>query len=97
MMPAYNEAVWRNGGSSPQKVKCEFGSLSPAGSVVEAATTPSRWDVVRHAARALWKMCTVPKGKYITIMRCITITNCKTIKNSTQKSNLKFYFHAKIN
>jgi hypothetical protein len=28
--PAHNEAVWRNGGSSPQKVQCEFGSLPPA-------------------------------------------------------------------
>jgi hypothetical protein len=46
-MPAANEAVWRNGGSSPQKVLCEFGSLPPAGSSVEAATTPSRWDVKR--------------------------------------------------
>lgn len=46
--PAYNEAVWRNGGSSPQEVQCEFGSLYPAGSSVEAATTPSRWDVRRH-------------------------------------------------
>jgi hypothetical protein len=36
--PAYNEAVWRNGGSIPQKVQCVFGSLSPAGSSVEAAT-----------------------------------------------------------
>jgi hypothetical protein len=43
--PTYNEAVWRNGGSIPQKVQCEFGSLPPAGSSVEAATTPSRWDV----------------------------------------------------
>jgi hypothetical protein len=40
-----NAAVWRNGGSSPQKVLCEFGSLPPARSSVEAATTPSRWDV----------------------------------------------------
>jgi hypothetical protein len=41
-----NEAVWRNGGSSPQKMRCEFESFPPAGSSVEAATTPSRWDVV---------------------------------------------------
>jgi hypothetical protein len=47
-MPAPNEAVWRNGGISPQKVQCEFGSLYPAGSSVEAATTPSRLDVSRH-------------------------------------------------
>jgi hypothetical protein len=31
---ASNEAVWRNGGISPQKVQCEFGSLPPAGSSV---------------------------------------------------------------
>ena len=35
-------AVWRNGGRSPQKRQCEFESLYPAGSSVEAATTPSR-------------------------------------------------------
>jgi hypothetical protein len=34
-----NEAVWRNSGSIPQKVQCEFGT---ARSSVEAATTPSR-------------------------------------------------------
>jgi hypothetical protein len=44
--PAPNEAVWRNGGSSPQKVLWDFGSLYPAGSSVEAATTPSRLDVI---------------------------------------------------
>ena len=32
---------------TPQKWQCEFESLYPAGSVVGAATTPSRWDVVR--------------------------------------------------
>jgi hypothetical protein len=53
-MPALNEAVWRNGGSSPQKVQCDFGSLPPARSSVEAATTPSRWDVVGNAAKARW-------------------------------------------
>jgi hypothetical protein len=46
--PAVNEAVWRNGGSIPQKLQCEFGSLPPARSSVEAATTPSRWDVICH-------------------------------------------------
>lgn len=29
-----------------QTVLCEFGSLSPARSSVEAATTPSRWAVI---------------------------------------------------
>jgi hypothetical protein len=45
-MPSLNAAVWRNGGSIPQKVQCEFGSLPPAGSSVnprlrEAAGTLS--------------------------------------------------------
>jgi hypothetical protein len=26
----YNEAILRNGDNSPQKVRCEFGSLPPA-------------------------------------------------------------------
>jgi hypothetical protein len=33
-MPAANDAVWRNGSAAPQKVQCEFGSLSPARSSV---------------------------------------------------------------
>jgi hypothetical protein len=52
-MPSPNEAVWRNGGSIPQKVQCDFGSLLPAGSSVEAATTPSRWDDVAQSASLL--------------------------------------------
>ena len=38
-------AVWRNGGRSPQKVQCELATYCPAGSSVEAATTPSRHHV----------------------------------------------------
>ena len=34
---------------TPQKGQCEFESLYPAGSLVEAATTPSRWDVSGNA------------------------------------------------
>ena len=30
---------------TPRKVQCKFETLYPAGSVVETATTPSRWDV----------------------------------------------------
>ena len=30
---------------APRKRQCGFETLSPAGTVVEAATTPSRWDV----------------------------------------------------
>jgi len=33
---------------APQKRQCKIETLYPAGSVVEAATTPSRWDVRQH-------------------------------------------------
>jgi len=33
----------------PQKRQCKFETLYSAGSSVEAATTPSRWDVSRQA------------------------------------------------
>jgi hypothetical protein len=33
---------------APRKRQCELGSYYPAGTLVEAATAPSRWDVVRH-------------------------------------------------
>jgi len=49
-------AVWRNGGRSPQKRQCEFGSLYPAESSVEAATTPSRPHVRRHFESAVRKL-----------------------------------------
>jgi hypothetical protein len=56
-----NEAVWRNGGGSPQKVQYEFGSLSPAGSSVEAATTPSRWGVSGNARATPWYLTVTKK------------------------------------
>ena len=34
----------------PQTILCEFARYYPAGSSVEAATTPSRWDVARKSA-----------------------------------------------
>ena len=42
-------AVWRNGGSTPQKRQCKFETLYPAGGFVEAA--------VRQAARMLGAIC----------------------------------------
>ena len=48
-------AVWRNGGSSPQTILCGNERLYPAGSIVEAATTPSRWDVMRQRAERQWE------------------------------------------
>ena len=37
---------------TPQKRQCEIASLYPAGSLVGAATTPSRWDVTCKADSA---------------------------------------------
>ena len=34
-MYCLQRAVWRNGGSSPQKVQCEFGSYYPARTLVK--------------------------------------------------------------
>ena len=45
-MPADNGRFGVMAAVAPQKRQCKFGSLYPAGAVVEAATTPSRWDVV---------------------------------------------------
>ena len=41
---------------APQKRQCKFASLYPAGSVVEAATTPSRWDVTCNGGTATPQM-----------------------------------------
>jgi len=37
---------------SPQTILCEIARYYPAGSSVEAATSPSRWDVVRQRETA---------------------------------------------
>ena len=44
-MPADNMRFGVMAAVVTQKRQCKFESLSPAGSFVEAATTPSRWDV----------------------------------------------------
>ena len=44
-MPAYNGRFGAMAAVTPQKMQYEFGSYYPAGSSVEAATAPSRWDV----------------------------------------------------
>ena len=49
---------------APQKWQCKFETLYPAGSVVEAATTPSRWDVRRQRGTARWKMTEKLTKKY---------------------------------
>ena len=38
----------------PQTILCGNERLYPAGSVVEAATTPSRWDVTCKRGTAQW-------------------------------------------
>ena len=47
----HRTANWRFGvmaAVAPQKQQCKFETLYPAGSSVEAAAAPSRWDVSRH-------------------------------------------------
>jgi hypothetical protein len=44
-MPADNGRFGVMAAVTPQKRQCKFETLYPAASLVEAATTPSRWDV----------------------------------------------------
>ena len=44
-MPAYNERFCEMAAVTPQTILCEIERLSPAGSVVEAATSQSRQNV----------------------------------------------------
>ena len=44
-MPAHNERFGVMAAEAPRKRQCKFGREYPAGNIVEAATTPSRWDV----------------------------------------------------
>jgi hypothetical protein len=48
-MAAANERFGVMAAGSPQKRQCEFENLYPAGSLVEAATTPSRHHVSGNA------------------------------------------------
>ena len=45
-MPSPNGRFGVMAAVAPRKRQCESATTYPAGSVVEAATTPSRWDVV---------------------------------------------------
>ena len=47
-MPAGNGQFGAMAALAPQKRQCGLGSYYPAGSVVEAATASSRWDVSCH-------------------------------------------------
>ena len=51
-MPSHNGRFGAMAAATPQKRQCEFESLYPAGSSVEAATTPSRHHVSRHPKTA---------------------------------------------
>ena len=54
-MPAYNGRFGVMAAVVPQKRQYEFDNLYPAGSLVGAATTPSRWDVVCKFGTVQWK------------------------------------------
>ena len=45
-MPACNERFGTMAAVIPQTILWEIARYSPAGSSVEAATAPSRWDVI---------------------------------------------------
>ena len=60
-MPADNGRFGVMAAVAPQKWQCEFETLYPAGSLVEAATTPSRWDVVGNAGETRWNSVTTEK------------------------------------
>ena len=51
-MPAPNERFGVMEAVRPQKRQCEIETLYPAGTVVEAAATPNRSDVVRNQRTA---------------------------------------------
>jgi len=53
---AANERFCEMAAVTPQTILWEFQRLYPAGSVVEAATSQSRWDVRCKRATARWKM-----------------------------------------
>ena len=49
---AYNMRFCEMAAVTPQTILCEIERLSPAASVVEAATSQSRWDVSGHCGTA---------------------------------------------
>ena len=51
-MPADNGRFGVMAAVAPQTILCGNERLYPAGSSVEAATTPSRWDVSCNAAKS---------------------------------------------
>jgi len=51
---AYNERFHASGGVCPLTVLWNFGSLYPAGSLVEAATSPSRHHVSSNVGESMW-------------------------------------------
>ena len=46
--PNAQHVVWRKRGSGSPESLCEFGSLSPVRTAVEAPPAPSRWDDSRN-------------------------------------------------
>ena len=53
-MPAVNGRFGVMAAVAPRKRQCEFEALYPASTVVEAATTPSRWDVSSNGGTGQW-------------------------------------------
>ena len=53
--PSANVRFGASGAVTPQTILYRFERLSPAGTFVEAATSQSRWDVVRKRSTASTK------------------------------------------
>ena len=54
-MPAANGRFGVMAAVTPRKRQCKFARKYPAGNVVEAATSPSRWDVARNGGKTVRK------------------------------------------
>ena len=54
--PAYNGRFGTMAAVSPQTILCKLARYYPAASSVEAATAPSRWNVIGNSAKTVGKI-----------------------------------------
>ena len=73
----------------PQTILYRFELLSPAGSLVEAATSQSRWDVIRHVGTAR----TTLKQNFLTPERTREILKIEKILKLNSLPSLLYRVH----
>ena len=61
---AYNGRFCEMAAVTPQTILYKFERYYPAGTLEEAATSQSRWDVVRQQRTAWWSIHTKPLSYY---------------------------------